>query len=867
MLSIKNQYKQLQEGNMSQANFLRNVRMSLPHYVTNLNNFDSTIKILKNKGILNENDIKETDIYGVAGNPEEEAEMKSMDLKNYNIDTEQLKQGTEVEMEHTNDPKVAERIAMDHLKEDPEYYIKLKSIGLEENEGNDVIISLQKAIDKIKADPNALILDGNGIPLTLKELEYMLDRETNKLQEANPGIDPTTEEDYKPLTSSKSDYEVINSDGEVALLKDKNGDRFVFWYDDNKKEIEPYSSNGDSIDDMAIQHYINDNSYGLSKGVGMADYEAGKDLVKVDDDLKDNFSDLFSVDENQEELSDKMKHIQKSMGKMDSKPITPERRAELEKLIAAKKAKQKVNESKEQKGGTSGKELYSHFKEMDLVNSQELLIGIDWEMQKSFSLSKKDAAKKAIKNIKKIPNYYTMLCLSGVEGAEPQYYNKDVKPEDHQMKPFSADKTVDKGLGMKPVKGFNKEKASSNKAHKETNKGVAGVEEMTHKAVRARGIKGVMDMTGGHMKKIREHYDTRNQDEASNWDWDNISLEDAQSLFDYHENTGMLPDDLTPEKFEEICAKYNLVPDREDDIDPAGGYGLHSHLEETVNKALAQSRIEETVKRLNETVKFSEIKDLLTKISQENDLFIYNKEVDINQLKDVLNKEKGILPKKGIIAVDSLTDTDYVFVVSKDENINNKVNQSINQSEEFSSFSTRTDKLQDGILLTLLTPTKKIQEITGAYGGDAMSAEDGSSYINDRTEIEAKAKDLLSNEAYRAETGWNENELNEFLNSFTNEDIEHDYQAFVVGGLNEEKEPLYTQDIFEHPEASHVIDSNDQNVLERYFEEEQDGEDIPNLVGLTSLEAAKEIGPVDFEEETLQHIIVALNPDKFEPFY
>jgi len=289
MKSIKQQYIDLREGRMSQSNFLRSVRMSLPQYVTNLNNFDSTIKILKNKGILNENDI-----YGVAGNPEEEAEMKSMDLKNYNVDTEQLKQGTEVEMEHTNDPKVAERIAMDHIKEDPEYYIKLKSIGLEE---------------------------------------------------ANPGIDPTQEKDYKPQTSSKSDYEVVNSDGEVALLKDKNGDQFIFYYSDNKKEIEPYSSDGYDIDDMAIQHYINDNSYGLSKGVGMVDYEAGKDLVKVDDNLKDNFADLFSTNENQEDLSPKMKHIQKSMGDMDKKPTTAERRAELEKLIAAKKTKQQVNES------------------------------------------------------------------------------------------------------------------------------------------------------------------------------------------------------------------------------------------------------------------------------------------------------------------------------------------------------------------------------------------------------------------------------------------------------------------------------------------------------------------------------------------
>jgi hypothetical protein len=48
----------------------------------------------------------------------------------------QIKKGIEVEMEHTNDPKVALKIALDHIKEDPKYYDKLTKAGLEElNEG------------------------------------------------------------------------------------------------------------------------------------------------------------------------------------------------------------------------------------------------------------------------------------------------------------------------------------------------------------------------------------------------------------------------------------------------------------------------------------------------------------------------------------------------------------------------------------------------------------------------------------------------------------------------------------------------------------------------------------------------------------
>ncbi len=54
MKSIQNQYNQLIEGNLSQANFMRAVRMTFPQYITNVTSFNDSVKILKNKGILSE---------------------------------------------------------------------------------------------------------------------------------------------------------------------------------------------------------------------------------------------------------------------------------------------------------------------------------------------------------------------------------------------------------------------------------------------------------------------------------------------------------------------------------------------------------------------------------------------------------------------------------------------------------------------------------------------------------------------------------------------------------------------------------------------------------------------------------------------
>jgi hypothetical protein len=42
----------------------------------------------------------------------------------------QLEMGTEHELEHGPDRKLARKIAMDHLKEHPDYYTRLKAAGL-----------------------------------------------------------------------------------------------------------------------------------------------------------------------------------------------------------------------------------------------------------------------------------------------------------------------------------------------------------------------------------------------------------------------------------------------------------------------------------------------------------------------------------------------------------------------------------------------------------------------------------------------------------------------------------------------------------------------------------------------------------------
>jgi hypothetical protein len=151
----------------------------------------------------------------------------------------------------------------------------------------------------------------------------------------------------------------------------------------------------------------------------------------------------------------------------------------------------------------TGKDLYSHFKEIDNLNGQEVLIGIDYEREKNPELTKSAAAKIVVKNLKKNPIYYTSTLMSGIEGYEPEYIGgKSANPEAHQMQYLDKNmgNVVDKKLGMQPVKGIEKAKKDSDKGG-EINKTVKGVELMSLIDKTVRGIQK-MDATGEKMKKI-----------------------------------------------------------------------------------------------------------------------------------------------------------------------------------------------------------------------------------------------------------------------------------------------------------------------------------------------------------------------------
>lgn len=463
MKSIKQQYIDLHEGKMSQANFMRNLRMTMPQYVTNVTSFGDAVKILKNKGILSEIFVKENKdpmqqgydafqmedsknpyppqseeaqlwLQGWGKAQEEEQDSNSYDYpedagddeyprdydniddfndgefweslneKNLDVDQEELKKGIEVEKEHTDDPVKAEEIALDHLKEDPKYYSKLTKAGLEEDK--DAMLTAAEELAKQMGDKASAIV----------ALEDEMGLSHSEASRIAASVYPGLEEEY-------------DSDEDEREKEEKADNMVNQRLEDEDEEMKKI--------DAIIKKYKEEESGKYTTG-----------------------GEQFSI-----------------------------------------------KESKSKWENTSGKSMYAQFKEIDNLNGQEVLIGIDYEIECNPELSKKEAIKLVLKKLKKNPIYYTATLMAGKEMNEIPTIGK-LKPGSDQMRELKGeDSLVDKDNGMKPIKDVQKIKASSNKATKETNKPVKNISLMSLIAKSVRGMKK-MDATGEKMKiiKLKEGY-------------------------------------------------------------------------------------------------------------------------------------------------------------------------------------------------------------------------------------------------------------------------------------------------------------------------------------------------------------------------
>ena len=129
------------------------------------------------------------------------------------------------------------------------------------------------------------------------------------------------EEEYfsEPILPKSSEFDVLYHNKEIAILRDKNGEYYVFGYgeipkkeflfyaDDVRKTFVGYDEEGEpqfdygpdiNIDNNTIERFLNDNLNSFSYGSGLSDFEKGVDIVKIDDAVKEDIIRLYDKDQN-----------------------------------------------------------------------------------------------------------------------------------------------------------------------------------------------------------------------------------------------------------------------------------------------------------------------------------------------------------------------------------------------------------------------------------------------------------------------------------------------------------------------------------------------------------------------------------------
>ena len=212
MKSIFDQYKAVNEGKLGQSQFLRNVKMAMPKFISNTTSFVDAVKILKNKGIITEAKPSPME-YGM---PNEWCNPQEYDL------------GMRYELDKGTDEEKADKIVKKNLKDNVSYYSQLHLAGYDESAmkvdrkkrtdlptevKKDNFIDTANGVKKVKLDK---LTEDEMIVLVGNILAEVADQKKTSLKES-------IEDQIQQATQQRIDYRQANygevSDSEKKLYR------------------------------------------------------------------------------------------------------------------------------------------------------------------------------------------------------------------------------------------------------------------------------------------------------------------------------------------------------------------------------------------------------------------------------------------------------------------------------------------------------------------------------------------------------------------------------------------------------------------------------------------------------------------------
>jgi hypothetical protein len=207
MRTLQEKYNAIAEGNFSKTQFKRDAAMELPHFVSNINSFEDTVSILKNKGVLSESK-KQEQKYSTAT----AADHIAPDVLDTGIKFElDAKYGT-LDVAKEDYDKIREK-AIKNLSKDVLYYVKKNSEQLE---------TPKEEMEKVKLNEGEWKDKGQSQELNRKRLADLKVKKAEAEKKGVPaGIIATMDKEIKELEALLNEGEWKDKGQSQELNKER----------------------------------------------------------------------------------------------------------------------------------------------------------------------------------------------------------------------------------------------------------------------------------------------------------------------------------------------------------------------------------------------------------------------------------------------------------------------------------------------------------------------------------------------------------------------------------------------------------------------------------------------------------------------